>query len=234
MLPAQPNQSLIDGLACLQTLASAGEPIGGRELARQLGLEPTRVNRLLKTLAHLGLAEQDGQRKYRTGPGIHVLAAQAMFGSGLLRRAMPHLEALRDTGHTVALGVLWRDRVAYLYHASHDTPPGEAVGRVGLFSAHTSGIGLAILAQMRNAEIEAAFPKPFIRRAVLADVRASRKRGYAVARREDGGVTIGLPLRGSDAAAIGLAGRLKESDYDTLADALRDAADRISTQVVAA
>jgi len=108
------------------------------------------------------------------------------------------------------------------------------VGRVGLFSAHTSGIGLAILAQMRNAEIEAAFPKPFIRRAVLADVRASRKRGYAVARREDGGVTIGLPLRGSDAAAIGLAGRLKESDYDTLADALRDAADRISTQVVAA
>jgi len=91
MLPAQPNQSLIDGLACLQQLASEREPVGGRELARDLGLEPTRVHRLLRTLAHLGLAQQDAQRRYRPGPGIHVLAAQAMFGSGLLRRALPVL-----------------------------------------------------------------------------------------------------------------------------------------------
>jgi len=82
--------------------------VGGRELARELGLEPTRVNRLLRTLAHLGLAQQDDRRKYRRGPGIHVLAAQAKFRSGLLRRAMPVLESLRRFEFTVALGVLWR------------------------------------------------------------------------------------------------------------------------------
>ncbi|PZU27671.1 MAG: transcriptional regulator, partial [Stenotrophomonas sp.] len=33
---AQPNQSLIDGIATLQALASSPEPVGCRELARQL------------------------------------------------------------------------------------------------------------------------------------------------------------------------------------------------------
>src|SRR5262245_29763060 len=103
MLPAQPNQSLIDGLACLQALASSSEAVGNRELARALGLEPTRVNRLLKTLAHLGLAEQDAQRRYRPGPAIHVLAAQSLFGSKLIRRAIGPLEELHRFGLIVAL-----------------------------------------------------------------------------------------------------------------------------------
>ncbi len=50
-LNAQPNHSLIDGFNVLQALASIDEPIGGRKLARLLDLEPTRANRLLKTLA---------------------------------------------------------------------------------------------------------------------------------------------------------------------------------------
>jgi hypothetical protein len=40
-LPAQPNQSLIDGLECFQAVVAAGRPVGGRELARTLGVEPT-------------------------------------------------------------------------------------------------------------------------------------------------------------------------------------------------
>ena len=122
MLPAQPNRSLIDGLACLQALAGTSGAVGCRELGRRLGLETTRVNRLLKTLAALGLAAQGQDRKYRPGPGIHVLAAQALFGSGLLRRAIDPLEDLHRFGLTVALGVLWRDHVAYLYHAEAGMP----------------------------------------------------------------------------------------------------------------
>lgn len=228
MLPAQPNQSLIDGLACLQALASNRQPIGGRELARQLDLDATRVNRLLKTLAHLGLAEQDERRKYRCGPGIHVLAAQAMFGSGILRPAVPHLEALRESGFVVAMGVMWRDRVAYLYHASPNTPPGEAIGRVGLFPAHTSGIGLAILAQWRNARIESCFAEPGRRRVALAGVRAARKRGYALAVRQCGEATVALPLPGTTDVAIGLAGELQPRKYETYVANLRHAADQIA------
>src|SRR5687767_1336816 len=115
--PAQPNQSLIDGLTVLQALAVAAGPVGGRALARELNLEPTRVNRLLKTLAFLGMAEQTSDRKYFPGPGMHILAARALYGSGLVTRAMPYLEQLvARYDRVVALGVLWRDQVSYLYH----------------------------------------------------------------------------------------------------------------------
>src|SRR5690348_18426155 len=80
-LNSQPNQSLIDGIATLQALATSSEPAGCRELARRLGIDATKVNRLLKTLAYLGIARQTADRKYAPGPGMHVLAAQSLFAS---------------------------------------------------------------------------------------------------------------------------------------------------------
>src|SRR5687768_12021147 len=78
---SQANQSIIDGISVLQALATSEEPVGSRELARRLGLENTRVNRLLKTLAAIGMAEQNVVRKYSPGPGMHVLAAQSLYAS---------------------------------------------------------------------------------------------------------------------------------------------------------
>ena len=82
---AQPNQSLIDGIAVLQALAVSPDPVGGRELARRLGFEPTRVNRLLKTLAYLNIARQTADRRYAPGPGMTVLAAQSLFASQFIQ-----------------------------------------------------------------------------------------------------------------------------------------------------
>jgi len=227
MLPAQPNQSLIDGLACLQQLASQREPVGGRELARDLGLEPTRVHRLLRTLAHLGLAQQDAQRRYRPGPGIHVLAAQAMFGSGLLRRALPVLEQLRQHQHTVALGVLWRDRVAYLYHASPDTPPGEALGRVGLYPALRSGIGQALLAQLDMARAREQLGGS-VPRSTATQLKRVRAQGYALIEQETPGHrSLGVALRPHHGAAIAVSGTLTDHEIPTLVAALSAAAQRI-------
>lgn len=235
MLPAQPNQSLIDGLACLQQLASQREAVGGRELARQLGMESTRVNRLLRTLAHLGLAQQDDSRKYRTGPGIHVLAAQAMFSSGLLRRAMPHLEALRRFNCVVAMGVLWRDRVCYLYHASPQTPPGEALGRVGLYPVIHSGIGCALLAAETNAEVKARLKGLYSPSEIadlldrLADYRES---GYAVVDQPEsrGNHGYGVAIGDQPAAAIGVSGRFTKRVESQAVTALRQAASAIAAR----
>ena len=50
-MSSQPNQSLIDGIRCLQYLVSSDRAIGCRELARLMGTNATRVNRLLMTMA---------------------------------------------------------------------------------------------------------------------------------------------------------------------------------------
>ena len=233
MLPAQPNQSVIDGLACLQHLAARGEALAGRELARELGLEYTRANRLLRTLAYLGLAEQDDKRRYRPGPAIHVLAAQAMFGSGLLRRAMPHLEDLRRFNCVVALGVLWQDQVCYLYHASPETPPGEAFGRVGLFPAHQSGIGCALLAAESDQQVRQRLRGVADRKGVavvLDRLKACRTTGVAVVPQDRAGRTLsyGVAIGSKPTAAIGLSGRLAKNRRDKAMQALQAAADAVA------
>lgn len=209
--PAQPNQSVLDGLMVLQAVASAREPIGVRELARQLELEPTKVQRLLGTLAHAGMAERDEKRKYRPGPGIHVLAAQVMFGSGLLRRAMPVLESLRGHGLNVALGVLWRDQVAYLYFASPGTPAGEALGNTALYPAEKSAIGRVL--QVVGGTVQ--------------DPQVQRD-GYALMETGPNTHSLAVPIGDPAFAAVALAGGADVQTLRTLVPALRDAAHRIA------
>ncbi len=242
MQPAQPNQSLIDGLACLQALASQPGPIGSRELGRQLGLEPTRVNRLLKTLAYLGMAQQDEKRKYSPGPMIHVLAAQSLHGSGMLTSALGPLESLLPLGHQVALGVLWRTEVAYLYHASADGDPQAGIGRVPSFPAQLSGLGHALLAGLSDDDVRALYAEPAPDPAavimldgadgLLAELTRVRDQGYALTRTEpgapDGYRTLALTLPSHPNTAIGLAGRLADRSVPKLVRALREAADLIA------
>jgi hypothetical protein len=117
MSPAQPNQSILTGLDVLQEVIAVGRPIGSRDLARRLGLEHSRANRILGTLVSGGMLQQDGQSKYRPGPRVHVLSALSLHASGLISAALPELTRFLEEGATVALGTLWRDTVVYLLHA---------------------------------------------------------------------------------------------------------------------
>ncbi|MEX0652860.1 MAG: helix-turn-helix domain-containing protein [Phycisphaeraceae bacterium] len=232
MLPAQPNRSLIDGMAILQAIAAVGGDVGVRELGRQLELESTRVHRLLRTFVHLGLVERTAEGRYRPGPGIHVLAAQSLFGSGLIRRAMLVLEQLSVHNRMVAMGVLWRDQTSYLYHAEPGMSPTDALGRVGLYPATRSSIGLVLLAERPADELAnlyadrdtPGFPGglPSLKQA-LATIRRD---GYALvdeapptARR-----TLAVPVGRPAYAAVALAGRITKPQLSALLAALRDAA----------
>lgn len=228
MFPAQPNRSLIDGLLVLQQLTAAAEPVGSRQLARDLGLDPTRVNRLAKTLAALGFLRQTPDRKYVAGPGVHVLAAQSLHASGLLRSALPVLEALHDTGLTVALGVLWRHHVCYLYHGREGMAAAEAVGTTGLYPAAASGIGHVLLAALD--ESDAAARCPVEAPALLPLLAQYRRQGWAYVARRTNPVeaTLAVPVGAPEPyAALALAGPLTKSNAVRLLPRLLDAAQRI-------
>ncbi|MBB4837331.1 MULTISPECIES: IclR family transcriptional regulator [Sphingomonas] len=234
-LNAQPNQSLIDGIATLQALATSPEPVGCRELARRLDADPTKINRLLKTLAYLGIARQTANRKYTAGAGMHVLAAQSLFASGLIRRALPVLENLRRFGHTVALGVLWGDSVSYLFHAPPGIEASRGLGRIGLLPATTSGIGIVLLSELDDDEVRdiyrdkdiPMFPEGIEQ--LLAKLAEVRRLGYArvhVADERDHhvvAVSTGDPAH----AGIALSGWIPEAATEPLVAALREAAPEI-------
>ncbi len=233
-LGAQPNQSLIDGIATLQALATSPEPIGCRELARRIGLDPTKVNRLLKTLTFLGIARQTANRKYTAGSGMHVLAAQSLFASGLIHRALPALERLRRYGHTVALGVLWNDNVSYLFHAPPGLEAARGLGRIGLLPATTSGIGIALLSELENEQVVNIYRDREIPRfdgidQLLAKLEEVRRLGYARVHVADDrdhhvvAVSTGDPAH----AGVALSGWIPESATAELVLALQDTAQEI-------
>src|SRR4051812_46086597 len=226
---AQPNQSLIDGILTLQALASAAEPVGCRELARQLGANTTRVNRLLKTLAYMGIVRQTSDRKYAPGPGMHVLAAQSLFASGLIRRALPELERLRRFGHTVAMGVLWNDSVSYLFHAPPGIEAARGLGRIGVLPATTSGIGIVLLSQLPDDEVRELYGDREIPmfpdgvESLLATLATTREQKFArvhVADERDHhivAVATGEPV----VAGLAMSGWIPETATADLVEALR-------------
>ena len=233
MLPAQPNQSLIDGVTCLQLLAGSKHPLGVHEIARQLDLEPTRVHRLLRTLGHMGLLRQDASRKFVPGPGVHVLAAQCLYGSRLIHAALPVLESLRgEKKFIVAMGVLWRDKVSYLYHAGPDTPAMQGLGRAALYPAVQSGLGLAMLALKTPAELKttlggAAGPEA---KALIADARTH---GYGCSAYRDGRVRSLAVAIADEGAALGFSGVFTDRQIPRMVRTLSRAVDDIRSNLEA-
>lgn len=232
---AQPNQSLIDGITTLQALATSPEPVGCRELARRLNADPTKINRLLKTLAYLGIARQTANRKYTAGPGMHVLAAQSLFASGLIRRALPELESLRRFGHTVALGVLWGDNVSYLFHAPPGIEASRGLGRIGLLPATTSGIGVVLLSELDDEDVRELYLDKDIPmfpggiEQLLTKLAEVRRLGYARVHVADDrdhhvvAISTGDPAH----AGIALSGWIPEASTEALIAALRESAPNI-------
>lgn len=234
MLPLQPNESLIDGLDCLHAVASSANPIGVRETARLLGLEPTRVHRLLKTLAHLGLAAQTGDGKYVSGPGMHVLAAQSIFASGLIRRALPHLKALHKHGLIVAHGVLWKDQVSYFYHATPEMSVEQALGRIGLHPATRSSIGMVLLSFTSDMDIRRLYAGKDIpgypggTGTLLRDIRDIRKKGFAKIETENSNVSLAVPVGHPPHSAIALSGKITSSAVGKFTRILKETAKTIA------
>lgn len=225
-LPAQPNRSLIEGLEVLFALVQRGESAGVRELARELGMTPTRLQRYVATLAHLGFAAQGEDRRYGPGAGVHVLSAMSLSASGLAGRALEVLPSLNDLGVIVALGMLWRRTVSYVYFSRPGMPVARALGNDTGWPARESVIGLLLLAYAPESVLVSEFEAEAEELApMLAETRA---RGFA--RRVNGkgevslAVGVGTPL----IAGLAVSGVREDQDEEAILERLHQAAARLS------
>lgn len=231
MLPKQPNKSLIDGIACLQGVASRSEFVGVSELSQVLDMEQTKVHRLLKTLAHLGFTQQNASRKYGPGPAIYALAAQTLYASHFIRDALVPLEELRaKQSHIVAMGVVWNRRVNYLYHAKRGMPLEQAIGTFGTWPSADSGIGLAVMAGLDDVEIRRLYEGRELEfyheglDGLLKRVAEVRTMGHAMVETHgvDHDTTIALPLKSNPIVGVGVSGRIKEGQAENVLQMLRE------------
>lgn len=226
MKPHQPNQSLIDGITILQVLAGSNQPVSCSELSKELKIEVTRVNRILKTFAYIGITHQTASRKYISGPGMHVLAAQSLYGSGLLQSSIKQLKKLTKYGFIVALGVLWMDKVSFLFHWEPGMDVEDAIGRITLQPATLSGVGMALLASKTDVEISKIYHEKEIPgygnsiEELLLDIRKIRKQGYSSVLNNPAAVNIAVTIGSPVYAGIAIAGDIQGDKIDEYVDIL--------------
>ncbi len=229
MLPAQPNQSLIDGVRCLKALSLAGKSLGAVEVSRLLKMESTKAHRLLKTLAHLGLAHQGGNRKFQAGPGLSVLAAQSLFNAPLWHTMREPLQDLQSQlPFEVELGISWEGVVFNFFRSEPELRAKWAMGRMELESATRSGIGLVLLSCLPQEKVEAVFigrPVPGYPGglpSLIKTLRESKSRGYAFVPSANSSENFSLAVAQEDKSyAIGLSGAIKEEEVPDLVMLLR-------------
>ncbi|WP_051482120.1 IclR family transcriptional regulator [Paraburkholderia nodosa] len=140
-------QSLERGLDVMELLNASQEPLGTREISRQLGLSPAIVQRLLNTLTEKHYLRRDPvTRQYSTGYQTLNMGAGLMARDTLLLEARKELQHLADSMRIDGyLGVLQDKTPMYLLCIDGKRPvtvrvlPGSPIG------LHNTAIGKAIL-----------------------------------------------------------------------------------------
>ena len=235
MLPAQPNQSIIDGMRCLRTLSTAQHSLGAKELAQRLHVEPTRIHRLLRTLAYLGLASQDRERKYRAGPGMVVLGARSVVGSVLIRNAMGHIaDALPEFRYTIEIGVMWEGLVLYLARGEPERWEAGMRAKREIREATETPLGMVLLAELPQERVELIYQGGSIPgmtagiRGLLHSLREVRGLGYVCApsRRRPGYDAVAVSLS-DGATGLEISGKATETDRGEMILAARALVERI-------
>lgn len=191
-------QSVARALAVLEALADADGEIALAHLAETLELPVPTVHRLLKTLAARGYVRQADSRRYVLGPALIRLGLRAT--PQLALEARPALQELENEfGETANLAVLDGDLIVYVAQvpSRHRMRMFTEVGRRAL--PHATGVGKAMLATLPDERVRAlvrrtgmpAFTDATLatEEALLADLRETRRRGFAV---DDGEQEVGV------------------------------------------
>lgn len=193
----------------LAFVEAAGRPMSITELARMLDASKGTVRDILETLRAHGLLERDEQTKlYRLGPQLARLGSTAAEGQDLVAVARPHLVALSDTlrenvvllipqGERLLIEEVFEPgdpRTPILVSATRGrTIPGAegACGKVMMAwsDAHT------------RIKLRQSLRRPQER--VDADLRDTRRRGYAISDEE-----FMQGVRGVSAPILGPSGHL--------------------------
>ena len=210
-------QSVGRSLAVLERLAESGG-CGVQQLARDCGLAPSTVQRLVGALVTAGLVEQDpADRTYRVSLTLFRWGQAPLVRLGIRELAKPFLQELAaEVGETIALGVRDRDCVMHVewVPARHLVQPRIKIGdRVPLFE---SSMGRCLIAWLGGGEREELISAAVGTRDrhggqaakelddVLALVRAQ---GYAIVEDTAAGVrTVAAPVFDSEHHVIGAIG----------------------------
>ena len=216
---ARPRSAVQRVTEVLDAFAKASGDLGISELARQLRCSKSVVHRLLAGLAESGYVAADPiTRRYRLGSKALLLAQSASARDDLRRRAMPHLEVIRErTGETATLSLLRGTARVYVEQLESRQGVRQTVVVGTDAPLHLGASGKAILAHLPTDR----WPSAAHGQALEAELERIRRRGYAVSRAERiaGAASVAAPVfdhTGSVIGSISAAGVLARAEPRTM------------------
>lgn len=194
-------------IAIMAALADAPEPLSLAALTARVGLPKSSVLGLCSTLVEGGLLKRVPEGGYHLGVRIVDLAHAYLAKSDLTREFVQTWESLSAIPQeTIVLAVLDASDVVYV--ACRNGAHGLALNyRIGMrLPATCTASGKALLATLPAKSVSALFRSGPLRqltrrslpdaKALLADLRLTRERGYAIDDEEtrEGMCCIGAPV----------------------------------------
>ncbi len=240
-------------LAILEVLASHGHAgMTIAEIGRALELPQNSVFRIVDTLHERGYVERDDNRRYALTGKLLDLAKPKVGDKSLAACAFEALCELRDaTGETAQLAVRSQHRCVLIEQVASRQPV-KVLGEVGLrIPLYSCAPGKAMLAVLPQREMDEFFQhitlKKFTpttlstKKALLADLAATRERGYSLDRAEgmEGIHCVGaVVLDGNEfpvaaVTVIGPSFRLTESNFASVGQRCIAAANAIRQRLLA-
>lgn len=232
--PASANyhaNALARGLAMLEMLAAAEEPLTVAEFSAETGLPKSTLVRLLGVLSEMEYVVRVDERPgYRLGHKVYRLSNAYLSSLDLSVVADDHLGPLADrTGQTANLGLLDGDQVIHVGVHEPDRPIRYRANLGYRDHAYCTGLGKLLLAYLDEAELDDHLPgdDPYprftehtitARDEVGRELKRIRGRGYAYDDNERGvGLRcLAVPVVVDDVvlAAVSVSGPSGEFDHD--------------------
>ncbi|WP_431972396.1 IclR family transcriptional regulator [Nocardia sp. bgisy134] len=207
------------------------QPIGLSELARQLGLPKSTVQRSLATLAELGWIRSDGREATRwvLGERVRVLSEKIDDLGRLREVAPPVLERLNsETLETIHLAVPETDtmRLVERRESKHALRLVQPIGTRS--PLHAASTGKSVLAYLTASEIDEYLDRELMSLTphtitdpdqLRAELATIRERGYAISEQEmtDGIISVAACIRqlgGRPIAALSISGAASRMSPD--------------------
>jgi DNA-binding IclR family transcriptional regulator len=210
------SQSLDRGLDVLELLEASGHDVGVRDAARQLGLSPAIVQRLINTLCERGYLLRDPDtRRYRLGYRAIGLGSGRSRPGDLVSLAQSELRTLTARYQVNAfLGTLREGRAIYLLAEQGEGPIAIRVGPGEEMPLHSTAIGKVLLAALEAGMSRALIGKRKLPRVtertitdpdkLLRSLERVRSQGFATVREENlpGVLSAGAPVRDAGGAVV--------------------------------
>lgn len=199
----------------LYAMTSSSQLQSVRAIAQATGHSRSATQRILKSLADAGYAEQREGGSYAVGPRLVELSARILAAASALKLANSIMSRLvREIGETCHLATYSRGDLFTAY--SHRVESDQPVRHIQPFGVrlplHAGAVGKAILSVSDNNLDDLALTRytpqtPTTNTALRKDLEKARAAGYATSfgERVAGVVGVASPLMAGDSVVGGLA-----------------------------